>query len=266
MAIVSQEAAAMLPSVIEEHTASSLIIDERVQRHIRPGHLKHITSKLDLDAIGVITVSRRDDGTLVIIDGQHRVRALVDAGMGDWPVTCRVFEGLTVAQEAGLFRRYNTTSKTNAIEDLLKAIVEGEPEAVAINAIAERNKLRISLNGGPGYIACATAMRKVYGAKEYGPAALGFAIHVGVSAWGANSDSVDSIIVRGLGEFYLRYGEEIDRAPLIRKLGKHTGGPRGLIGKAKTLADLQHTSVHRALTATVLGLYNAQRSNKLPPL
>jgi hypothetical protein len=271
MAIIAQEAAASMDKTvcIEEHPASSLYMDDRIQRAIRPGHLKSITQKLDLDAIGVIIVSRRPDGKLAVLDGQHRIRALVDSGMGDWNVTCKVFDGLTIREEAGLFRRYNTTSKTNALEDLVKAVVEGEPEAVAIDKIARRNGLKIGLQTGPGVIACAAAMRKIYRAdKKMGPAALSFALHIGVQSWGAHSDSVDGHLVQGLGDLYLRYGEDIDRAALIRKLAKHKGGARGVIGQAKTLAGLLHVAVHRGVAQTVLGLYNKGRrdSGQLPPL
>ena len=264
---IAQAAAVEKTVCVEEHSASSLLMDERIQRAIRPGHLKAMTAKLDLDALGVIIVSRRADDTLTVLDGQHRIRALVDAGMGDWPVTCKVFDGLTLAEEAGLFRRYNTTSKTNALEDLQKAIIEGEPEAVAIAKIAKRFGLRIALQSGPGVIACATALRKVYRHDKTGPAALSFALHVGTGAWGAHSDSVDSHLVQGLGDLYVRYGEDIDRAALTRKLAKHKGGARGVIGQAKTLADLEHLTVHRAVARVALGLYNrGRRDNQLPPL
>lgn len=271
MAIIAQEAIASMEkhSKIEEHPASSLYMDERVQRAIRPQHLKSITSKLDLDAVGVIIVSRRPDGKLAVLDGQHRIRALVDAGMGEWPVACKVFDGLTIPEEAGLFRRYNTTSKTSAIEDLQMAIKEGDAEAVAIDKIAQRNGLRIAYQTGAGVIPCASALRKVFrSGGEMGPAALGFALHVGVTAWGAHSDSVDGHIVQGLGDLYVRYGEDIDRAALIRKLAKHQGGARGLIGQARTLAGLMHVSTHRAVAQATLNLYNRGRreNGQLPPL
>lgn len=272
MATISQpEVISMEKTVcIEEHPASALTMDERVQRAIRPGHLKAMAAKLDLDALGVIIVSRRADGTLIVIDGQHRIRALQESGMGDWVVTCKVFDGLTIPDEAGLFRRYNTTSKTNALEDLLKAIVEGDSEAVAIDKITRRNDLRIGSIGGAGEgkIACATSMRKVFRSGEAGPAALAFAIHIGVQAWGAHADSVEGHIVQGLGDLYVRFGEDIDRGALIRKLAKHKGGARGLIGQSKTLAGLLHVSTHRAVAHTVHGIYNRGRreNGQLPPL
>lgn len=253
---------------IEEHEANSLYMDERIQRAVRPAHLTRIRRRLDLDALGVVIVSRRNDGRLAVLDGQHRVRALIDEGLGDYKVTCKVFEGLSLPEEAGLFRRLNTTSKTSALEDLEKAVLEGEPEAVAIGKLLKRNGYRLTRAPGAGTIACAVALRKVYGTKGNGPAALGFALHVATQAWGAHSDSVDGSIVQGLGGFYSAFGEEIDRKALINKLAKHKGGAPGFLGQSKALADLEHLTVHRAVSRRAHGLYNKGRreSNQLPPL
>lgn len=251
---------------IEEHPASSLFMDERIQRAIRPRHLRKIRSALDPDAIGVIIVSRRPDGRLAVLDGQHRVRALIDEGRGDYLVTCKIFEGLTIPEEAGLFRRFNMTSKTSALEDLEKAILEGEPEAIAIHKMVVRNGYRLSRSPG-ATIACAAQLRAAYRAQDNGPASLGFSLHVATQAWGAHSDSVDGSIVRGLAGLYLAFGEEIDRAALINKLAKHKGGAPGFLGQAKALAGLEHLTVHHAVARRAHGLYNkGRRVGLLPPL
>lgn len=252
---------AVTQTTVEEHPANSLVRDDRVQRSLRPNRVREIAAKLDLDAIGVITASRRSDGRLVILDGQHRVQALIDAGMGDWPVTCRVHHGLGLAREAGLFRRLNNTSKTTAIEDLLKGITEGDEESVAIAKIADRNGLRIALQSGDGLVSCAAALRRVYRAQ---PAALGFALNVATSAWGTHSDAVDGNIVTGLGMAYARYGEEIERAALIRKLAKYRGGAPGLLGQARALRAMRPATVGRCVAIVVIDIYNHGRRNRLP--
>src|SRR6187549_648827 len=47
------------------------------QRALNPRKVKAIAKELDPDALGVLTVSRREDGSLVIIDGQQRQGALM---------------------------------------------------------------------------------------------------------------------------------------------------------------------------------------------
>lgn len=266
MTIIADGPAAEATSTLEKHRADSLCRDERVQRNLRVVRVKEITAKLDLDAIGVITVSRRPDGRLVVLDGGHRIQALLDNGLGEWEVTCKVFDGLTLKQEAGLFRRLNNTSRVTSIEDLLKGIVEGDKESVAISKIMERNGLQIALQSGPGLVSCAAAMRKVYRGQN-GPAALGFAINVAVASWGAHSDSVDGHLVTGLGAVYARYAEDVDRAALIRKLAKHQGGAPGLIGQALALKAMRPSTVGTAVARIVVDIYNRGRGRRsLPPL
>lgn len=266
MAILAEEAA-VSHTTMEEHPANSLVRDERVQRSLRPVRVRALAANLDLDGIGVITVSRRADGRLVILDGQHRIQALIDAGMGEWPVTCRVYHGLDVAREAALFRVLNNTSKTTAIEDLIKGITAGDPESVAISHIAARNNLWIALQSGEGLISCAAAMRKIYRSSAgTGPAALGFALHIATSAWGTHSDAVEGHIVSGLGTVYLRYGEEVDRAALIRKLAKYRGGAPGLLGQAKSLRAMRPATVGRCVAMIVVDIYNNGRRDRLPAL
>jgi len=64
------------PEVLEI-AASKLTTDERVQRGLIPGTGDAPAEALDLDSIGVITVSQRSPKELVIIDGQHRIAALL---------------------------------------------------------------------------------------------------------------------------------------------------------------------------------------------
>lgn len=168
---------------IETHPASSLVRDERVQRSIVDKRVRDIAKDLRFEGIGVVTVSRRKDGKCYILDGQHRVLALIEAGHGDFKVTCRVMEGLTLAQEAALFRLLNNTRRPGAMDDYLKGIVEGDPECLAINAILKRNDLKVSMGAMNGTISCVDAIRKVYRAREgAGPAALGFALSTAIAA------------------------------------------------------------------------------------
>lgn len=255
------------PTSIERHRADSLVRDERVQRNIIDKRVRDLAANLNLDGIGVVTVSKRADAKLVILDGQHRIQALIDAGHGSYLVTCNVFHGLTVPQEAERFRVLNNTRKPTALDDYVKGLTAGDPECVAIDKILKRVGLRVTLQSGPGIISCVDAFRSVYRSKRGpGPAALGFAVSTAVAAWGVHSDSVDGHIVRGLGDIYLRYQEEIDRPSLIKKLAKFPGGPAGMIGKAKGLREMRPGAISRCVAILTVDLYNKGRRDRLPAL
>lgn len=255
---------------LEYLRVDSLKIDAAVQRNLIPAWSRHLRDHLDLDDIGVFTVSRREDGDY-IIDGQHRWWALMENNMGEWEVACDVRHDLTVdgdRGEAARFRGLNRSRKPSAWDDYRAGRTQGDPTVIAIDKIAERNRLTVALQAGEGFVSCVSSLRKVYtsGANGSGPAALGFALYVAVQAWGAHSDAVDGHIVNGLGLIYLTYGEEIDRAALIRKLAKFRGGPAGLLGDAKGLRGRRPISVGKAVATIVLDVYNHGRRMQLPPL
>lgn len=254
-------------TTVEEHLAASLVRDERVQRSVIDRRVRELANTLDLDGVGVVTVSKRDDGRLIILDGQHRVLALLEAGMGEWPVTCRVYHGLSVPEEAAIFRVLNNTRKPTAFDDYTKGVLAGDPDCVAIHKIIQRSGLRVALQSGDGLISCIGAIRKLYRSSPgTGPAALGFALHVAVGAWGAHSDSVDGHIVTGLGAIYCRYAEKVDRAAMIRKLAKFPGGSAGLIGQAKALRVMRPGTVGKCVAILAVDAYNRGRREQLPPL
>lgn len=253
----------------EEHEAGALIRDERVQRSIIDRRVRDLAAAMNLDGLGTFTVSKRDDGRLIVIDGQHRQLALLAVGMGEWPVHCEVHHGLSIPEEATLFRLKNNTRKPSALDDYLKGVVAGDRECLAIQALVERVGLRVAFDGTGKAIACVDAMRRIYRSKPgTGPSALGFALSTAVGAWGAESSSVDAHIVNGLGAIYLRYGEQIDRQKLIRNLGKYRGGPAGLIGMAKGLRETRPGTVGRCVAILVLDAYNrgSREDRQLPPL
>lgn len=250
----------------EKLRADHLALDERVQRSIRSGHLKRMTRNLDPLAVGVIHVSRRngDENRDVILDGQHRVRALIDSGLGEHKIDCRVYHDLTLAQEAGLFRRLNVTVPASPVDDFVKGVLEGDEECVAISKIVERFGLRVALQKGDGIVACIATLRRTY---RRNPAALGFALHVATEAWGTRRDAFDAYVLGGLGEMYARYQEEIDRPALIRKLAKYRGGPAGLQGSAKAMHQLRGGTVARATASLLVDTYNkGRRTGDLPPI
>lgn len=69
------------------------------QRPVR-GHEKKIAANWDYDKCGDLLVSYRD-GHFYIIDGQHRWLAATSIGVKELP--CRIYENLTIEDEARLF-------------------------------------------------------------------------------------------------------------------------------------------------------------------
>ena len=246
----------------ETHKASALHIDPNVQRKVAPAHLRRIAENLDLDGIGVIVVNRRDDGTLSIMDGQHRVLALRENDMGEWPVKCDVYHGLTVPEENARFRVLNKTVKPGAWEDFRAGVHSGDMECLSVVAAAKRAGWTVADQNRDGHITAVAALMSLH---DRG--CLDDTLSVITAAWGHDRAAVNANVLKGIGAVVGSYNGELDRAALAQKLAKHQGGANGLLGAGRAWKNLHGGSVARSIALNVVELYNRGRRNgQLPPL
>jgi hypothetical protein len=245
--------------------ASRLEVDHDYQRELIAARVKAIADNLDLDALGVLIVNRRD-GRLYIIDGQHRHAALLMQDFGEWEVTCQVYENLSAEEEAAIFVEANNTRKPSAYDTFKAGRVARDSESVAIDTIVRRHGLEVSPVSRDGTVACVSKLRQIYRAQAQG-LLLDRTLGVALQAFGARAVSVDGYVLGGLSIVLQAYGDELDCAGLVQKLAKTHGGAPGLVGRARTLRDIRRASVDRLVAAVVVSEYNkGKRSGALPEL
>lgn len=112
---------------------SDVITDHRAQRQLDMRRVTGMTLDFREESFGVPAVSARPDGSFAVIDGQHRFVALRELGRGGVPVMCQVYTGLTLAEEAAMFRQLNDSKQLTAADVFRIAVTEGDPVAVAAN-------------------------------------------------------------------------------------------------------------------------------------
>jgi len=254
---------------IVEVPAEKLKIDQQVQRRLIPARVKALADKLDLDGLGILTVSERANGDLVVLDGQHRVAALLQHDMGEWEVTCHVYRGLTLAQEAAFFRRHNNQRPITPYDDFSKGLVEGDEVCCEVNAIVEGHGLHVAGAGRDGAITCVKKLLQLYAGSNGTPdgALLDATLDLAVATWGLRYAAFEKNVLGGVAIVLGTYGDEVDRAKLIEKLAKFPGGASGLLGKARMLKEIRSTSVERLVAAVIVEVYNrSRRGGKLASL
>ena len=258
-------------SVIRKVSLDEIVIDLRVQRAEGLDHrrVNTMASNFDPDALGVLILSQRADGTLVCLDGMHRRAGALQAGWKK-PVDARVFAGLTMPEEAALFLLYNDKKDPSAISRFKARVLSGDEVAVDINRILQSFGWTVGTETkNPGNLAAVEALEKVYrsgsGALSDGtyPSLTEWVVSVITEAWGRDPIAAHGAILGGLAQLCARYSTAIDTRKLVHEL--QATQPRALVGKAKTWRDIQGGTVPAAVAKILVGLHNNRRRANLLP-
>lgn len=220
------------------------------------------------DAEGSYIVSRQNDGTLYVIDGDHRREARIALG-SNGPVHAIVHSGLTPAQEAALFNLSNTFKQPSYISRMLARVATGEAVATDVVRIIESHGWAISHNSENGKFAAVAAAERVYGNAagalprgEY-PDVLDRVMATITGAWRHDREAAHQMVVLGIGQVYGRFGDAVDISAFTAKLSQER--PNNLIGLARGLQSAQGGTTAAALAKVTAGLYNRKRRVNLLP-
>lgn len=245
--------------VIRWIPADELSVDPDVQRNLDRSRVDKIAKEFRDDAVGVLTVSERG-GALRVVDGQHR-RAAAQAVRGESvSLECRVFTGLTLAQEAELFRLLNNTAKPSHLDLFKIRVIEGDEVAQHINKMVEDLGWRVELQHAVGSFAATAAAERVY---ALAPEAVYLSLEVISKAWGVVI--ADGRVFEGIGKVFARYGDVVSSDDLASRLMRHTESQEAVLAKAKTLASLIRTTASNAVAEIVVEAYNKGRKSRQLP-
>lgn len=150
---------------IEWIPLDELRIDDAYQRSIDTAasrrQIHTIAFGWNWDLCMVLSVSRRPDDALYVVDGQHRLAAARLRGDID-AMPCCVVRRAGGHEEARLFIAANRTRRTvNVLDDFHAAVAAGDEEALTIARLVQAAGLRVARHKN---------------SKSYGPGELGYVI------------------------------------------------------------------------------------------
>ncbi|MFJ1954506.1 hypothetical protein ACIOGT_25130 [Streptomyces microflavus] len=195
----------------------------------------------DPEKLGVLTVSLRDDGSLVWLDGQRRGALAEAAGKAQLAVPMQVFRELSLAEEADIFLGLNDSRGVTPLYTFLAELTIEKSEAVEINRIARRRGWRIS-DKGVRSLRSVTALRKIYRADRTG-AALEATLRVAAEAWGYDKSSAKSAMLLGVASVVVESGFDLDS--LVKKIRADSRGPEALLATAAGFRQLAGGTVDK---------------------
>lgn len=240
--------------------ADKLKVDPSFQRPLNTQKVSKIANEFDPDAIGVIYVSKRSNGEMVILDGQNRIAAVRRIGWGDQKVPCHVFVGLTVEQEARLFVEFNDLrTRPKPIEIHKAKVVAGDIISVGIDRILDKHGLHFASGPSNGAVVAVGAVRHAY--ERGGPEALDFALDTIVRTWGFATENFTAELIRALTLLSVRYGDELEQDRLIKVLAKTP--PTHVTQRAKLLRAEFGGELTSVVAQIILKLYNFRNPRHL---
>lgn len=267
---------------------SQLRVDPSYQRSKSVSSIKRTVDEFDPNGLGTIYVSLRVvDGEVIgfILDGQHRWTVVqhpkVVAKYNITELDCKVWVGLTVPQEAGLFVIFNKDRAMPQSRDVVRAWVQsdstGGERARQMQRILESEGFSLSYNGNPGkngiqaLKACIDIIERGNADKypDDGEGLLRDTLRVVRSAYYTDVDGVQPLAVKGvfleaIAMFLSSCRGYIQPAEARRKFGTQTAVQVHREGLAK--AQVLSKAVATGIALALIDLYNKQKrdQNRIP--
>lgn len=248
---------------VDQIVVRNLEIDPTVQRHLDKNRVNNIIAKMNLAAIGVLTVNKRKTGGIYTVDGQHRQRALVEGGWADHIVTIHKYTGLSIAAEAKLFELLNTTKAPMPIDMFRARLLSGDEATLHMYRMLTDRNWRITMEAGDHRFAAVKSLEALY---RLSPTAAERAVDLLTRAWNGQDSSLDYRLLSGMGHLLIRYGDRVDDDRMVKKLSEYVGGPTALIGAMATLRVSMRNKARDAMAFALVQAYNhgAREHNQLP--
>lgn len=247
--------------------ADEIQVDHTYQRPVSMAHVNRIVKKFDPALFGVVTVSERGDGSVFVLDGQHRVAAIIKMGRGHTRIPCEVLTGLTLQEESEVFHLRNSNKKTMTPQDKFRgALMSNDERAVAINRAVQACGFEINLdtselNGGK--IPAVAALD--YVDRQFRDGHLEDTLTVIRHTWGAEVGPRGHLII-GMAYFLFLYRDQVNHKRIISQLSRYTLDQ--LYSEAKQYRQATGAEQQVSVAATILRHYNdrLREENKLPAI
>lgn len=250
------------PYRMVERKVGDLWIDPHVQRALKKARVETMAKSFRADALGVLTTSFRSADRIHVIDGQHRYRA-AEAAAYTGTIQTMEYYGLTIPQEAALFRLLNTTEKVSRIDQFLIACVEQDPAAVRLASFLTEHGWTVGTGATESRLSAIASLERVYALR---PEAADRTLGVLTAAFDHRPAAVQGALLEGLGRVLAKYHDyDVNLPDLVKKLAGFPGGPDGIVGLARGQAVSRASNLSTQVARIIVGLYNQRRrTSQLP--
>lgn len=237
---------------------SQIRVDPLYQRDLETKRVEKTAREFNGDLFDEPKVSYRD-GVYWVFDGQHRIAIWRAVHKGkDFPLTCKVFRGMTWLDEADAFIKQNGIKKDPTTNDKLRAAFNSkDPDVVQMVSDANLCGFVVDfvVSKTPIRIVATSALYRAF--KALGHEAFLDMMTAIRDAWYGDVDAVSRQVLTGMTTFYKTYWGCFKREDLVSSLRKTR--PIDIIRNGKTV------STSNGYAKEILRLYNVKRKTKRLP-
>lgn len=196
--------------------------DPSYQREVKSKH-KRIVTSFNPDALGIILVAEREDGTLWCVDGRQRVTALIK--MERKTVRAEVFKSDGPEHEAMVFKLVNMNRMAITPPEEFRALLTaGDELAWKIKETVEKAGFKLTLTstgrqkGECGNNAINAINCLMRNCRKYGTEPLKFTLETIKAAWPEDRVANSNGMLAGLMLLHVRMKGIVDSERLLQRL------------------------------------------------
>jgi len=234
-----------------------LHVDSSYQRATNIKRVQKIVDNFNPNAIGTIYLSMRNDESLHIIDGAHRVLALRQLGLEENYINAQVYFGLTPQQEAQLFVIMNESRVKPQPYEIHKAAVTSQDSvALEIDRILQLHGLCLVDLPRDNHVRAVANVYNLY--SKMTPHAFSNVFKILKNANGSSYESFSVEYLVAVAIILIKYPHvDIDRLiTTIAKLGHPKVVLNNIIAKSGGKITLFQKQI--ALASTIIDQYNSR--------
>lgn len=254
------QAAQGAPPTLEWIGVDRLNVDDTYQRSIAETKAQQLITRIakgwDWRLFQPLSVARRNNGDLFVIDGQHRLAAArLRSDLPHLPCVVSNFGG--VEDEATAFAAMNRQRRAmSKLETYRAELAAGEPQALLAMRLIERAGLGLAKttnpqSWAPGQIDCIGGVVRVI--NRHGPEVALNALTAMGEAWGKKRISCPGSVLLGLADIYHKPPPGFDPDAVIQALSEVTG--RELLEEASEYRHI-HKSSEDKMRAAILARHD----------
>ena len=220
-------------------------VDPAYQRPLRETKINMMWRTFDPAELTAIVVSRRDDGGLWVLDGQHRIELLTR--LGKTVVLADVREGLTREQEAHLFYRLNEgQTKVGSWDKFRARMAAKEPVAMRIAEIIGKHGFHVGRSDEDHAIQAVSALEDIYSIGR-----LDKTLAIISTVWPNDKTAREAVILQGMGAFLQTFDGQMgwDDGRILEVLDKI--GPSAIQRRAREIQLETGRSYQRGATIAI---------------